>query len=236
MTRPGGRTSTTGPRPRRTAATQGEDLQVAGGLARTPGRRSAASGQLRYVTSAPSVRAAAPGTPGAAALVVLPSSSRAAAWRACSPRRSAGSSSATSARSSSCCCGGVLGHGPVHGRGRPPLDPRQLPPDLRAGRLPRRRLAHDPDGGLVTVADAILAFPIAYYMARVASPRARNLLVVAVLLPLWASYLVKAYAWRTILSDYGRHQLGARAVRVVTSTATRPSASGSSSPTSGCRS
>jgi putative spermidine/putrescine transport system permease protein len=56
---------------------------------------------------------------------------------------------------------------------------------------------------LVTVADAVLAFPIAYYMARVASPRMRNLLVVAVLMPLWASYLVKAYAWRTILSGAG---------------------------------
>jgi putative spermidine/putrescine transport system permease protein len=57
--------------------------------------------------------------------------------------------------------------------------------------------------GLVTVADAVLAFPIAYYMARVALPRTRNLLVVAVLMPLWASYLVKAYAWRTILSGAG---------------------------------
>jgi putative spermidine/putrescine transport system permease protein len=56
---------------------------------------------------------------------------------------------------------------------------------------------------LVTIADAVLAFPIAYYMARVASPRARNLLVVAVVMPLWASYLVKAYAWRTILSGSG---------------------------------
>jgi putative spermidine/putrescine transport system permease protein len=56
---------------------------------------------------------------------------------------------------------------------------------------------------LVTVADAVIAFPIAYYMARVASPRTRNILVVAVLMPLWASYLVKAYAWRTILSDGG---------------------------------
>jgi putative spermidine/putrescine transport system permease protein len=55
----------------------------------------------------------------------------------------------------------------------------------------------------VTIADAVLAFPIAYYMARVAAPRWRNLLVVAVLMPLWASYLVKAYAWRTILSDSG---------------------------------
>ena len=56
---------------------------------------------------------------------------------------------------------------------------------------------------LVTIADAVIAFPIAYYMARVASPRMRNILVVAVLMPLWASYLVKAYAWRTILSDGG---------------------------------
>ncbi|HWO47417.1 MAG TPA: ABC transporter permease, partial [Solirubrobacterales bacterium] len=45
--------------------------------------------------------------------------------------------------------------------------------------------------------------PIAYYMARVATPRTRNLLIVAVLVPLWASYLVKVYAWRTILSDSG---------------------------------
>ena len=56
---------------------------------------------------------------------------------------------------------------------------------------------------LVTIADAVLAFPIAYYMARIASPRSRNLLVVAVLTPLWASYLVKAYAWRTILGQDG---------------------------------
>lgn len=56
---------------------------------------------------------------------------------------------------------------------------------------------------LVTVTDALLAFPIAYYMARVASPRTRNLLVVAVLVPLWAAYLVKVYAWRTILQGNG---------------------------------
>src|SRR5262245_55193606 len=56
---------------------------------------------------------------------------------------------------------------------------------------------------LVTVTDALLAFPIAYYMARVASPRTRNLLVVAILLPLWAAYLVKVYAWRTILQGNG---------------------------------
>jgi putative spermidine/putrescine transport system permease protein len=56
---------------------------------------------------------------------------------------------------------------------------------------------------LVTIADIILAFPIAYYMARIASPRTRDLLVVLVLVPLWANYLVKAYAWRTILSEGG---------------------------------
>ncbi len=55
----------------------------------------------------------------------------------------------------------------------------------------------------VTVTDAVLAFPIAYYMARVASPRTRGLLIVAILTPLWASYLVKVYAWRTILAGEG---------------------------------
>ena len=56
---------------------------------------------------------------------------------------------------------------------------------------------------LVTITDALLAFPIAFYMAKVASRRIRALLVVAVLMPLWSSYLVKVYAWRTILSEGG---------------------------------
>ncbi len=56
---------------------------------------------------------------------------------------------------------------------------------------------------LVTATDIVLAFPIAYYMARVASPRVRGLLVIAVLMPLWAAYLVKVYAWRTILQGNG---------------------------------
>src|SRR3954467_581713 len=56
---------------------------------------------------------------------------------------------------------------------------------------------------LVTVVDAVLAFPIALYMAKVASPRVRRLLVIAVLMPLWASYLVKAYAWRGMFSQGG---------------------------------
>ena len=56
---------------------------------------------------------------------------------------------------------------------------------------------------LVTVTCIVLAFPIAFYMAKVATPRVRALLVVAVLMPLWSSYLVKVYAWRTILSEEG---------------------------------
>jgi putative spermidine/putrescine transport system permease protein len=56
---------------------------------------------------------------------------------------------------------------------------------------------------LVTVTDAILAFPIAFYMAKVASPRVRAALVVAVLMPLWSSYLVKVYTWRILLSHSG---------------------------------
>jgi putative spermidine/putrescine transport system permease protein len=55
----------------------------------------------------------------------------------------------------------------------------------------------------VTITDALIAFPIAYYMARVASPRTRGWLVVAILMPLWSSYLVKVFAWRIILQDAG---------------------------------
>ena len=55
----------------------------------------------------------------------------------------------------------------------------------------------------VTVICGVLSFPMAFYMAKVASPRARQLLVVAVLTPLWASYLVKAYAWRSMLAGDG---------------------------------
>jgi putative spermidine/putrescine transport system permease protein len=55
----------------------------------------------------------------------------------------------------------------------------------------------------VTVTDALLALPLAFYMAKVAKPSRQSLLVVAVLVPLWSSYLVKAFAWRTILSEDG---------------------------------
>jgi putative spermidine/putrescine transport system permease protein len=56
---------------------------------------------------------------------------------------------------------------------------------------------------LVTITDAVLAFPIAFYMAKIASRRGKALLVVGILLPLWSSYLVKVYAWRTMLSADG---------------------------------
>jgi putative spermidine/putrescine transport system permease protein len=56
---------------------------------------------------------------------------------------------------------------------------------------------------LVTVTDAVLAFPIAFYMAKVASRRGKAILVVAVLVPLWSSYLVKVLSWRTMLSSDG---------------------------------
>jgi putative spermidine/putrescine transport system permease protein len=56
---------------------------------------------------------------------------------------------------------------------------------------------------LVTLTDALLAFPIAFYMAKLASRRAKGILVVAVLMPLWSFYLVKVYAWRTMLSSGG---------------------------------
>lgn len=55
----------------------------------------------------------------------------------------------------------------------------------------------------VTVTDAVLAFPMAYFMARVAGPRLRLALVTLVVLPLWSSYLARIYAWRLILSHDG---------------------------------
>jgi putative spermidine/putrescine transport system permease protein len=55
----------------------------------------------------------------------------------------------------------------------------------------------------VTVTDAIIAFPFAYLMARLAGPRTRALLFILVLLPLWASYLARVYAWRLILNSDG---------------------------------
>jgi putative spermidine/putrescine transport system permease protein len=55
----------------------------------------------------------------------------------------------------------------------------------------------------VTVAAAVIAFPIAYYAARFASPRAKALFYLGIMLPLWSSYLVRVYAWKLILAKEG---------------------------------
>lgn len=67
----------------------------------------------------------------------------------------------------------------------------------------------------VTVMCALLAFPLAYYMARYASPRLKGLLYLGVLLPLWSSYIVRVYAWKLILAREGivawtANQIGAQ--------------------------
>ena len=56
---------------------------------------------------------------------------------------------------------------------------------------------------LVTLADVVLAFPVAYYMARYASGHTKAILTLAVLLPLWSSYLVRVYSWKLILAREG---------------------------------
>ena len=55
----------------------------------------------------------------------------------------------------------------------------------------------------VTITCAVLALPIAFFMARVVPGRLRNAMVVAVIVPLWASYLIKVYSWRIILAEEG---------------------------------
>jgi putative spermidine/putrescine transport system permease protein len=71
----------------------------------------------------------------------------------------------------------------------------------------------------VTVTDAILALPCAFFAARIAPKRLRTVLFVAVLLPLWSSYLVRVFAWRLILSKDGilnwfTEQLGLGALNI----------------------
>jgi putative spermidine/putrescine transport system permease protein len=55
----------------------------------------------------------------------------------------------------------------------------------------------------VTLGCAVIGFPIAYYAARYASPRGKALFYLAVMLPLWSSYLVRVYAWKLILAREG---------------------------------
>jgi putative spermidine/putrescine transport system permease protein len=56
---------------------------------------------------------------------------------------------------------------------------------------------------IVTIISGIIAFPIAYYMARYATGRTKALFYVAVMLPLWSNYLVRVYSWRLILAKEG---------------------------------
>ncbi|HET9249059.1 MAG TPA: ABC transporter permease [Actinomycetota bacterium] len=55
----------------------------------------------------------------------------------------------------------------------------------------------------VTIADILLSFPLAYYAARLATPRMRNALLILVVLPLWANYLVRIFAWKIMLTPNG---------------------------------
>ena len=128
---------------------------------------------------------------------------RARGSRCCSARRCSGSASSTSWRS--CCCSsprsGRSTASPARSdrRGRSTTSSRRSP-----GRCTRRSpCARSASPSLVTLIDVALALPIAFFMAKVASPRMQRILVIAVLTPLWASYLVKAYAWRSVLSQDG---------------------------------
>ncbi len=56
---------------------------------------------------------------------------------------------------------------------------------------------------IVTITSAIIAFPIAYYAARFARGKTKALFYLAVMMPLWSSYLVKVYAWKLILAKEG---------------------------------
>ena len=56
---------------------------------------------------------------------------------------------------------------------------------------------------IVTLTDAVVALPFAYFVAKVARHRTRQLFLALVLLPLWASYLARVYAWINILSNHG---------------------------------
>ncbi|MEP7059779.1 MAG: ABC transporter permease, partial [Actinomycetota bacterium] len=55
----------------------------------------------------------------------------------------------------------------------------------------------------VSLTDIIIAFPLAYYAARLATPRRRNMILIAIVIPLWANYLVRVFAWNLILSQGG---------------------------------
>ena len=88
----------------------------------------------------------------------------------------------------------------------------------------------------VTIASAILAFPMAWYMARYTSGKMKAFFYIAVMLPMWASYIVKAYAWTLLLAKDGvaqwfLHHLGLEPL--LTAFLTLPAVGGNTLSTSG---
>jgi len=65
---------------------------------------------------------------------------------------------------------------------------------------------------LVTIADIAFAFPIAYFASRVATPRWRSAIMIAVVIPLWANYLIRVFAWKALLEGGGPAQALFRSV------------------------
>ncbi len=55
----------------------------------------------------------------------------------------------------------------------------------------------------VTIASALIAFPLAYYIAKFSPPRLKTWLLIGVTIPLWSSYLVRVYSWKLILAKEG---------------------------------
>jgi len=73
---------------------------------------------------------------------------------------------------------------------------------------------------LVTIADIAFAFPIAYLAARMASPRARSAIMIAVVIPLWANYLIRVFAWKVMLEGGGPAEALLRAVGLTSTSLT----------------
>ena len=88
----------------------------------------------------------------------------------------------------------------------------------------------------VTIASAILAFPMAWYMARYTRGKWKAFFYIAVMLPMWASYIVKAYAWTLLLAKDGVAQWFLNHMwlePILTSLLTLPAIGGNTLSTSG---
>ena len=170
--------------------------------------------------------------------------SRSSCWR----RRCCGSASSISARCWRCCCTAST---------RSTNSPASSSTSSRCRPMPSCSGSSNLDVILrslvmaiaVTIACAIMAFPISYYAARYARGKWKALFYLLVMLPLWSSYLVKVYAWKLILAKEGiiswlaeqtaSHLAARRASWRFRSSAGRrcrsaTSAPSSSSATSGC--